>query len=233
MFGFLRSPANKANDESNAKQTHQSAKRANSEPALNIPGKDFDDDATDRYKNGFREIAEDIKQDATKTLDTLHAQGEQITRTHNMAVDMEKDLSKGEKLLNNLGGIFSKPWKPKKTRQITGPVVAADNPSKKSDNHKEQREKLGLGGKRGHSAPTTPPSEPTSALQKVELEKAKQDDALSDLSNILGDLKGMAVDMGNEIERQNKALDHLSDDVDELKTRVKGANQRARHLLGK
>ncbi|XP_015583903.2 putative SNAP25 homologous protein SNAP30 [Ricinus communis] len=265
MFGFLRSPANKANDESNAKQTHQSAKRANSEPALNIPGKDFDDDATDRYKNGFREsgglenqsvqelenyakykaeettstvnnclrIAEDIKQDATKTLDTLHAQGEQITRTHNMAVDMEKDLSKGEKLLNNLGGIFSKPWKPKKNRQITGPVVAADNPSKKSDNHKEQREKLGLGGKRGHSAPTTPPSEPTSALQKVELEKAKQDDALSDLSNILGDLKGMAVDMGSEIERQNKALDHLSDDVDELNSRVKGANQRARHLLGK
>lgn len=33
--------------------------------------------------------------------------------------------------------------------------------------------------------------------------------------------------------RQNKALDHLQDDVDELNSRVKGANQRARHLLGK
>lgn len=32
-------------------------------------------------------------------------------------------------------------------------------------------------------------------------EKAKQDDALSDLSNILGDLKGMAVDMGTELDR--------------------------------
>lgn len=29
----------------------------------------------------------------------------------------------GEKLLNNLGGMFSKPWKPKKTREITGPVI--------------------------------------------------------------------------------------------------------------
>lgn len=29
----------------------------------------------------------------------------------------------------------------------------------------------------------------------------KQDDALSDLSNILGELKEMAVDMGSEIER--------------------------------
>lgn len=32
-------------------------------------------------------------------------------------------------------------------------------------------------------------------------EKAKQDDGLSDLSNILGELKGMALDMGAEIER--------------------------------
>lgn len=34
-----------------------------------------------------------------------------------------------------------------------------------------------------------------------QIEKAKQDDALSDLSNLLGELKGMAVDMGTEIER--------------------------------
>lgn len=33
------------------------------------------------------------------------------------------------------------------------------------------------------------------------MEKEKQDDALSDLSNILGDLKGMAVDMGSELEK--------------------------------
>ena len=29
----------------------------------------------------------------------------------------------------------------------------------------------------------------------------KQEDALSDLSNILGELKGMAVDMGTELDR--------------------------------
>lgn len=94
----------------------------------------------------------------------------------------------------------------------------------------------------------------------MQQEKAKQDDGLSDLSDILGDLKSMAVDMGSEIDksdntntyfhtvmlmfdeyllllggncRQNKALDHLGDDVDELNSRVQGANQRARHLLSK
>ena len=107
---------------------------------------------------------------------------------------------------------------------------------------------------------------------------AKQDDGLSDLSNVLDELKYMAVDMGSEIDRsvcfdlshyfrillllslslsstelvvlcsfffpkfnrrcfdccrQNKALDPFMNDVDELNSRVKGANQRGRRLLGK
>ncbi|XP_023542548.1 putative SNAP25 homologous protein SNAP30 [Cucurbita pepo subsp. pepo] len=182
--------------------------------------------------NNCLKIAEDIRSDATRTLDMLHQQGEQIERTHRMAADMDKDLSKGEKLLNNLGGMFSKPWKPKKTKEITGPLITADNSSGRTENNKEEREKLGLSTGKKQSATRTPPSESSGAMQKVEDEKEKQDDALSDLSNILGDLKNMAVDMGSELDRQNKALDHLSDDVDELNSRVKGANQRARRLLG-
>lgn len=34
-----------------------------------------------------------------------------------------------------------------------------------------------------------------------QVEKGKQDDALSDLSDLLGELKGMAIDMGSEIGR--------------------------------
>ncbi|XP_004490150.1 putative SNAP25 homologous protein SNAP30 [Cicer arietinum] len=191
------------------------------------------EETTNSVNNCLR-IAEDIRQDATKTLDMLHQQGDQITRTHNMVVDTEKDLSRGEKLLNNLGGMFSKPWKPKKTRDIQGPVITSDNSSKKNIKNKEDREKLGLAPlPKGRSAPTSPPSESANAYQKIDYEKAKQDDALSDLSDILGDLKGMAISMGTELDSQNKALDHLSDDVDELNSRVKGANQRARKLVAK
>lgn len=35
----------------------------------------------------------------------------------------------------------------------------------------------------------------------LQVEKAKQDDGLADLSDLLGELKNMAVDMGTEIER--------------------------------
>ncbi|CAJ1944159.1 unnamed protein product [Sphenostylis stenocarpa] len=179
-------------------------------------------------------IAENIREDATKTLVTLHQQGEQITRSHHIAADIDQDLSRGEKLLGSLGGLFSRTWKPKKTRAITGPVIVADDPVRSKGNHLEQREKLGLiSAPKGQSKMRTPPQEPTNALEKVEVEKKKQDDALSDLSDLLGELKDMAVDMGSEIERHNKALNHLYDDVDELNFRVKCANQRGRRLLGK
>ncbi|CAA2955946.1 SNAP25 homologous SNAP33-like [Olea europaea subsp. europaea] len=178
-------------------------------------------------------IAEDIRGDATKTLVTLHQQGEQITRTHMVAADMEHDLSRGEKLLGSLGGIFSKTWKPKKGRSITGPVIIRDDPVHRKGNHLEQRERLGLTSASKERTTRTPPPEPTNALQKVEVEKVKQDDALSDLSDILGELKVMAIDMGSEIEWQNKALDPIQDDVEELVFRVNGANQRGRRLLGK
>ncbi|KAE8676942.1 SNAP25-like proteinous protein SNAP33 [Hibiscus syriacus] len=189
---------------------------------------------TTKTVNNCVKIAEEMREGATKNLITLHQQGEQITRTHDAAAGIDRELSQGEKLLGSLGGMFSRTWKLKKTRQIVGPVITRDDSPKRRGAHLEQREKLGLNpAPRGHSKSQTPPPEPTDAFQKVELEKSKQDDALSDLSGLLGELKDMAVDMGSEIERQNKSLNGLQDDVDELNFRVRGANQRARRLLGK
>ncbi|KAL8218727.1 hypothetical protein R6Q57_022100 [Mikania cordata] len=188
---------------------------------------------TTKSVNNCLKIAEDIREDANKTLDTLHAQGEQIHRTHQKAADMEKDLSKGEKILGNLGGMFSTTWKPKKGKKIKGPETRDEQkPGKKAS--KEEREKLGLDHQhKGKKASKSASSEPKDAMQKVDLEKEKQDDALDDLSSVLGDLKGMASEMRSELDNQNKALDNLSEDVDELNTRVKGANQRARKLISK
>ncbi|CAO2818528.1 unnamed protein product [Amaranthus hypochondriacus] len=179
-------------------------------------------------------IAEGIREDATKTLVTLHQQGEQIRRTHEEAVNMDYDLSRGEKLLGSLGGLFSKTWKPKKTAPVKGPIMLRDDPVWSKGNHLEQRERLGLSSvPNGRSKSRTPPPEPTNATQKVQVEKLKQDDALSDLSDLLGELKVMAQDMGSEIERQNKSLNHLDDDVVVLNDRVNYANQRGRKLIGK
>lgn len=44
--------------------------------------------------NSCLKIAEDIREDATKTLVALHQQGEQITRTHMVTADIDNDLSR-------------------------------------------------------------------------------------------------------------------------------------------
>ncbi|KAL0658896.1 hypothetical protein Bca4012_079481 [Brassica carinata] len=189
---------------------------------------------TTKSVQGCLKVAEDIRSDATRTLVMLHEQGEQITRTHHKAVEIDHDLSRGEKLLGSLGGMFSKTWKPKKTRPINGPVITRDHSPTRRINHLEKREKLGLNpAPKAQSRSREPLPESADAYQRVEMEKAKQDDGLSDLSDLLGDLKNMAVDMGSEIEKQNKGLDHLQDDVDELNFRVQQSNQRGRRLLGK
>ncbi|KAM0842518.1 hypothetical protein ACQ4PT_058323 [Festuca glaucescens] len=215
---------------------------------------------TTQSVNDCLRLAENIKENVTNTLTTLHRQGEQINRTHETAANIDQDLSRSETLLGSLGGFFSKSWRPKKTRQIKGPVIITrglyfhwaqtmltfgvfcsltlllgeiDDSFRRRANHLEQREKLGLSSNPGGNLNPQKYPDPTNAMEKVQVEKDKQDSALSDLSDVLGQLKGMALDMGSEIDRQNKAMDALQDDVEELNYRVKGANQRARRLLGK
>lgn len=49
---------------------------------------------TTKTVNNCLKIAEDIRGDATQTLLTLHQQGDQITRTHAVAADIDHDLSR-------------------------------------------------------------------------------------------------------------------------------------------
>jgi synaptosomal-associated protein 25 len=190
-------------------------------------------DTTATFNNSIK-VAEEIRGDAAKTLTDLHRQGEQIRQTHNVALNIDHDLTIGEKLLGSLGGFFSKPWRPMRTRPINGPVTVQGNSIQRVGNDQEQRQALGLVKSSQRKEHTQiHPSGTGNTKACVEIEKVKQDDCLSDLSNILDQLKDMAIDMGQEIGRQNKAVDHLSDDVSELGHRIKEANARSRRLLGK
>ncbi|KAF9591691.1 hypothetical protein IFM89_005563 [Coptis chinensis] len=134
-----------------------------------------------------------------RTRECRNWRGEQITRTHEAVANIDQDLSRSEKLLGSLGGMFSKTWKPKKTKAIKGPVITRGNyhitfnlwtllagkvslclpeylcwvaydSFKRKGNHLEQREKLGLASvPKGRSNPRKSAYEPTTALQKVEV----------------------------------------------------------------
>lgn len=55
---------------------------------------DKQEEVTTEKINGCLKVAEEIREDATRTLVNLHQQGEQITRTHLTAASIDYDLSK-------------------------------------------------------------------------------------------------------------------------------------------
>ncbi|CAM6072988.1 unnamed protein product [Sphagnum tenellum] len=181
-------------------------------------------------------VAEDTRGVAGSTLETLHDQGTQIQHTHEKAVHLDQHLERGEKLLNSLGGIFSKSWKPKKTRKITGPMISRGESFKRRGTPAD-RAALGLtegqryGEEKRYSGGSSLMRESTDFQSQVVTERKIQDDALSDLSNVIGQLKEMSVDMHTEIARQNDGLEHLTDDANELHSRIQQSNMRARRVL--
>ncbi|KAL3679917.1 hypothetical protein R1sor_022873 [Riccia sorocarpa] len=190
-------------------------------------------DTTSSIKNALR-IAEDTVGVATKTMETLNEQGQQIRRVHGTAVTVEQELGRGEKLLGSLGGMFTKTWKPKKGHKLTGPETDPE-PYRRRGNHSGESDRAGLGlaGNHGRNDGRSHSdfSGMSGAQAQLEMERQKQDDALDDLSGVLGQLKNMALDMGNEVQKQNQSLDVFGEDVNEVNNRVKGANQRARRLI--
>jgi synaptosomal-associated protein 25 len=54
----------------------------------------FKAEETTRRAQGCVRIAEDMRDTASKTLVTVHQQGQQIHRTHMMAIDIDQDLSR-------------------------------------------------------------------------------------------------------------------------------------------
>lgn len=187
-------------------------------------------ETTSTLKNCLR-VAEDTMGVGAQTLISLHEQGVQIERTHEKAVDLDQHLSRGEKLLGSLGGMFSKSWKPKKTKKITGPMVGRVN----DHHHKESaedREALGLNGSQGLKKERSGSNHDTETFEgQINSEKDTQDDMLDDLSTVLSQMKEMSMDMNTEIDRQAPAIGHLHDDIGELNDRVKRANVRGQRLL--
>ncbi|MCO5573548.1 hypothetical protein L7F22_027319 [Adiantum nelumboides] len=189
---------------------------------------------TDGIKNCVQ-IAENINSMVANTLNILHQQGEQTREAHECTLEIDHNLSAGEKILGSFGRFFStKTWKPVKMRVIKGPQKPSPRGSvldKKCNSGlldfahtfvKSQPVRL-------HSGLPTEVKLPWQA--KVKIEEREQIDGLTDLSNIVSELKKMSLNMGDELSRQTEALDPFQDEVVELSQRLKRANLRGRLLL--
>ncbi|KAK1154488.1 synaptosomal-associated protein 25 isoform X2 [Acipenser oxyrinchus oxyrinchus] len=187
------------------------------------------DQVTDESLESTRrmlQLVEESKDAGIKTLVMLDEQGEQLERVEDGLDQINQNMKEAEKNLTNLGkccglcsceklkdfeagGAYKKVWG---NNQDT--VVSNQPLSRVVD----EREKMTMSG--GHIRRVT-----------NDAREDEMDENLEQVGSILGNLRNMALDMGNEIDTQNIQIDRIMDKATVNNSRITEANQRATKLM--
>ncbi|XP_059155592.1 synaptosomal-associated protein 25-like isoform X5 [Physella acuta] len=173
-------------------------------------------------------MCEESKEAGIKTLVMLDEQGEQMDRIEEGMDQINQDMRDAEKNLEGLEkccGLCVLPWKRSK------------NFEKGSDYNKTW--KASEDGKVNTNGPRVMVDQgngsgPTGGYITRITNDAREDEMeqnISEVSGMVSNLRNMAVDMGNEIESQNRQLDRINQKGGSLNVRVDEANKRANKIL--
>ncbi|KAF6352467.1 synaptosome associated protein 23 [Rhinolophus ferrumequinum] len=175
-------------------------------------------------------------QDAgNKTITMLDEQGEQLNRIEEGMDQINKDMKEAEKTLTELN-------------KCCGLCVCPCNRTKNFEAGKAYKATWGDGGDNSSSNVVSkqpgrvtngqPQRATTGAASGGYINRitndAREDEMeenLTQVGNILGNLKNMALDMGNGIEAQNRQIERITEKADTNKDRIDNANARAKKLI--
>uniref|UniRef100_UPI00358F741A synaptosomal-associated protein 25-like n=1 Tax=Myxine glutinosa TaxID=7769 RepID=UPI00358F741A len=174
------------------------------------------------------QLVEESKDAGIRTLVMLDEQGEQLERIEDGMDQINQDMKEAEKNLTGLGkccGLCDYPCDQLKKfkaghayKNVWGKNqdgVISSQPARVAD----EREQMAMSG---------------AFICRVTGDTQEQDmeENLEQVSGIIGNLRHMALDMGNEIGIQNRQVDRIMEKADSNKVRVDEANQRATKILG-
>ncbi|CAK8692154.1 unnamed protein product [Clavelina lepadiformis] len=174
-------------------------------------------------------LIEETQDAGIKTLVMLDDQGEQLERIEEGMDQINKDMKQAEKNLQGLEkccGLCSCPWNKaknfergeeyKKTWQSNedGKVVSSQPAARIQD----PREMAQVSG--GYVTRIT-----------NDAREDEMEENLTQVAGVIGNLKHMAIDMGNEIESQNRQIDRINEKAISNNSRIDQANQRATKIL--
>ncbi|XP_055879922.1 synaptosomal-associated protein 25-like isoform X1 [Biomphalaria glabrata] len=192
--------------------------------------KQIEDNTNESLESTRRMLAmcEESKEAGIKTLVMLDEQGEQLDRIEEGMDQINQDMKDAEKNLEGLEkccGLCVLPWKRSK------------NFEKGSDYSKTW--KASEDGKVNTNGPRVVVDQgngsgPTGGYITRITNDAREDEMEQNIGEVAGmvsNLRNMAVDMGNEIESQNKQLDRINMKGMSNEVRITAANQRATKLL--
>lgn len=187
--------------------------------------------ATDESLESTRRMltmCEESQDVGVKTIIMLDQQGEQLDRIEEGMDQINQDMRDAEKNLEGMekccglcvlpwkrsknfekGGEYSKTWKSNDDGKINtnGPRVVVDQGN-------------GVGPSGGFITKIT-----------NDAREDEMENNLVEVSGMIGNLRNMAVDMGNEIESQNRQVDRISSKATSVNDRIDTANKRAIKIL--
>ncbi|CAO2613635.1 Synaptosomal-associated protein 23 [Lemmus lemmus] len=169
-----------------------------------------------------------------KTVTMLDEQGEQLNRIEEGMDQINKDMREAEKTLTELN-------------KCCGLCVCPCNRTKNFESGKNYKATWGDGGDNSPSSVVSKqpgwvtngqPQQTTGTASGGYIKRitndAREDEMeenLTQVGSILGNLKNMALDMGNEIDAQNLQIQRITEKADTNKDRIDIANTRAKKLI--
>ncbi|XP_066559993.1 synaptosomal-associated protein 25 [Amia ocellicauda] len=173
-------------------------------------------------------LVEESKDAGIRTLVMLDEQGEQLDRIEEGMDQINQDMKEAEKNLTDMAkccGLCVCPCAKLKNIETTGAYkkVWGNNQdgvvsSQPSSRVMDERERMTMSG--GHIRRVT-----------NDAREDEMEENLQQVGSILGNLRSMALDMGNEIDMQNTQIDRIMDKAVVNNSRITEANQRANKLI--
>ncbi|XP_050295090.1 synaptosomal-associated protein 25 isoform X2 [Anthonomus grandis grandis] len=170
-------------------------------------------------------LCEESADAGTKTMDMLHVQGEQLDRIEDGMDQINTDMREAEKNLTGMEkccGLCVLPCqKGSSFKEDEGTWKGNDDG--KVVNNQPQRmmdDRNGMGPQGGYIGRIT-----------NDAREDEMEENVGQVNTMIGNLRNMAIDMGSELENQNRQLERINLKGESNETRIAVANQRANKLL--
>lgn len=174
-------------------------------------------------------LMDESKEAGIRTLVALDDQGEQLDRIEEDMDRINADMKEAEKNLSGMEkccGVCVLPWKKVSIKDDSDNAWKNNDDGKIVNNQPQRvidaRERAGMGA---------PPQSGYIARITNDAREDEMDENLGQVNSMLGNLRNMAIDMGSELENQNKQVDRINAKGDANNERMTGVNKRANNLL--
>lgn len=186
------------------------------------------------------QMAEESKQTGVNTMVMLDQQGEQLRNVEEGLDQINQDMKQAEKNLTDLSkccGLCVCPCdrvtsiEHDSRYKRTWGTGGGDAEGNADGSGVVSRQPSGVRNGQAGQVNAQAPSGPYIKRITNDAREDEMEENLDAVGSIIGNLKNMAVDMGNEIDKQNKQIDRINDKADMNKVRIDEANQRANKLI--